>query len=856
LTRDEAAARAAQVTDLTYRIELDLTAPGDTFTSRTTIRFASPRPGGQTFLDLIAPQVHRVTLNGRELAPADVVHDARIELPGIAAVNEVVVQADCAYSHTGEGLHRFTDPVDGATYLYTQFEPADARRVYAVFEQPDLKGRFEFVVTAPAGWKVLSNQPVASTASLPDGAGSPDAAAGAPVTHRFEPTPVIAPYLTALAAGPWAEWHSEVASASGRSVPMAVYARQSLAQHVDADQVFAITKAGFGFYEPAFAYPYPYAKYDQVFCPEYNFGAMENVGLVTITESYIFRSAPVQARVERRAITILHELAHMWFGDLVTMRWWNDLWLNESFAEFMSHWAATQATEWTDAWTTFTYAEKNWAYRQDQLPTTHPIMAPINDLDDVQNNFDGITYAKGASVLRQLVAWVGEEAFLAGVRSYFKKYAWGNTELADLLRELAAASGRELASWSELWLETAGVATLRTSATVGTGGLAIVQTAPADHPTVRPHRLGVGGYRLNPADGALTRQWRVELDVEGEATALGPEVTGRPADLLLLNDGDLAYAKVRLDPVSLETAAAHVADITDPLARAVVWGSLWDCVRDAEIPARAYVATVLDGLGRETNSAALQTLLGQVATGLTYYVAPEARDQARAEAAQRLWALLTGAPPGSDTQLQFVKAYAQHAWTTDQLRAIDGLLDGSGPVAGVSLDTDLTWELLHALVVGGLAGEDRIAAQLEADPTLAGREQAARLQASLPTAEAKAAAWLRAVSDPATPNATQRHIIAGFTRVRDRSLLAPYVEPYFEVLEQTWRERSPEIAGNIAEGLYPSLLGDDPAAQVLERTEQFLAGLGDRLPPLRRLVVEGQAGVTRALAAQARDRKG
>jgi aminopeptidase N len=559
--------------------------------------------------------------------------------------------------------------------------------------------------------------------------------------------------------------------------------------------------------------------------------------------------------VERRAITILHELAHMWFGDLVTMRWWNDLWLNESFAEFVSHLAATEATRWTEAWTTFAYSEKTWAYRQDQLPTTHPIMAPINDLDDVQNNFDGITYAKGASVLRQLVAWVGQDAFLAGIRSYFRKYAWSNTELVDLLRELEAASGRELGSWSRLWLETAGVNTLRASGAVGSGGLAILQTAPPEHPELRPHRLGLGGYSL-AADGALVRQWGVELDVDGASTPLDPAVAGRPAELLLLNDGDLAYAKVRLDPYSLDTAAAHVADLADPLARSVVWGSLWDAVRDAEIPAQAYLNTALLAVARETNSTGQQTLLNHIGVCLEHYVAPEARAAVTERAADKLWELFLAAPPGSDAQLQLLKRAAWHASTPAQASAIGDLLSGALVVPGAVIETDLRWELMETLVLTGLAGEAEIAAQLEADPTLTGRERAARLRAALPLPEAKAAAWLRAVEDPATPNATQRQIIAGFVRAWDRSLLEPFVEPYFAALERVWRDRSPEIAGNIAESLYPVWLVAEPAARVLEQTDQFLDALGDRVAPLRRLVAEGRAGAVRSLAAQARDRKG
>jgi aminopeptidase N len=880
LTRTEAAARARIIANPRYRIELDLRGDGPRFTSRTTVTFDAREAGASSFIDLIAPAVTSLRLNGRPLDPAQVFAEDRVRLDGLEAANVLVVEAECAYSRTGEGLHRFTDPVDQQTYLYTQFEPADARRVFAVFEQPDLKGVFEFVVTAPPGWTVVSNQPIAEVSPAPDAVrpapspppgppaapAAPDAAGPAPspapdpapgqgdpasggpgdgIVHRFEPTPKLSSYLTALIAGPYRRWQTEVASTGGRSVPMGLYARASMAEHVDAEAIFEITRQGFGFYEPAFDCPFPFAKYDQVFCPEYNFGAMENAGLVTIAESYVFRSRPVVAQLERRAITILHELAHMWFGDLVTMRWWNDLWLNESFAEFASHLAAARATEWKDAWTTFAHSEKTWAYKQDQLPTTHPILAPIENLDDVHNNFDGITYAKGASVLRQLVAWVGEDAFLAGLRAYFAKHAWSNTELNDLLVELEAASGRDLAAWSEAWLKTAGVNTVALDAKAEF----LVQSGLAQQPPWRPQRLGIGGYSL--VDGVPTRFWDTEVDLTGERTAL-PKL--RPADLLLVNDGDLAYAKVRLDPRSLAAAQASVPQAADPLARAVIWGVLWDMTRDGEMGARSFVDRALAGVGRETSSTGRRQLLAEVATALESYVAPEFRAAAQAGAADRLWELADAAPPASDAQLQLVKAFARQAGTPAQLDILDELILGSRSLSGLTMDVDLTWELLEALVAGGRAGEARIDQQLAADPTLSGREQAARLRAALPTPEAKAAAWLRAVEDPAVPNATQRAVIAGWGRAKDASLLAPFVEPYFAALPRVWRERSPEIASAIAEGLYPARAGDLPGADVLGATDRFLERLGDGPAALRRLVVEGRAGLERALAAERADR--
>lgn len=459
LTRAEATARAGVVQVHSYDVTLDLTTGPDTFASTTVVRFAAT-PGASTFIDLIAPAVHEVVLNGRALDVADVFADSRITLPDLAAENELRVVADCAYMTTGEGLHRFVDPVDGEVYLYSQFEVADSRRVFAVFEQPDLKAEFTFTVTAPAHWTVISNSPTPT----PEPAGGSNRNGGrdeGTATWRFAPTPRLSSYVTAIVAGPYHRAEDELTSRDGRTVPLGVLCRASLAEHLDADNVVDVTKAGFAFYEELFDLPYPFAKYDQIFVPEFNAGAMENAGAVTFLENYVFRSKVPEAMVERRAVTILHELAHMWFGDLVTMRWWDDLWLNESFAEYVSTLATAEATRWRSAWTTFSAMEKSWAYRQDQLPSTHPIVADIRDLEDVEVNFDGITYAKGASVLKQLVSWVGRDAFFAGVREYFRKHAWGNTSLRDLLVELEATSGRDLTSWSSLWLERAGVTLLR-----------------------------------------------------------------------------------------------------------------------------------------------------------------------------------------------------------------------------------------------------------------------------------------------------------------------------------------------------------------------------------------------------------
>ncbi|HEY0216483.1 MAG TPA: aminopeptidase N [Cellulomonas sp.] len=868
LTRDEARSRAALVAVESYDVVLDLTSGPTTFASTTTVRFTAREAGTSTFLDLIAPAVHRVVLNGTELDPADVFADSRIRLDGLASDNEVLVVADAAYMNTGEGLHRFVDPVDDEVYLYSQFEVADSRRMFAVFDQPDLKATFRFTVTAPAHWVVVSNYPQVGEPAGVEGGGNRNGGADeGTATWTFEPTPRISSYVTAVVAGPYHHTHGELTSSDGRTIPLGVYCRGSLAQHLDTENILDITRAGFAFYEEHFDFPYPFAKYDQLFVPEFNAGAMENAGAVTFLESYVFRSKVPEATVERRAVTSLHELAHMWFGDLVTMRWWDDLWLNESFAEFASTLAAAEATRWTSAWTTFSSLEKGWAYRQDQLPSTHPIAADIRDLEDVEVNFDGITYAKGASVLKQLVAWVGQEQFFAGVRAYFVKHAWGNTSLRDLLTELEATSGRDLSAWSALWLEQSGVTLLRpeiTSEVAADGveritALAVHQEVPGTNPVQRPHRLVVSGYDVVTDEGSahgtrLERTSRVELDVDGERTEVPALVGQARPDLLLLNDDDLAYAKVRLDERSLATAVAHLGSFTDSLPRTLVWAATWDATRDGESPARDYVDLLLGNIAHETDSSVVLVLLRQLATALDLYVAAEHRTATEVAAADRLWTLATDAPAGSDTQLQLVKAFAGRASTPEQLDTVAALLDGGTRLEGLSIDTDLRWELLTSLVTGGRAGADAIDAQLEADPTATGQRAAAAARAAIPTAEAKAAAWAAIVESDALPNALQSATINGFGRVHDRALLRPYVAPYFDGLERVWSGRTSEMAQNIVVGLYPTDLADDETLDVAGITDTWLVEHADAAPALRRLVIEARDGVRRTLAAQQADR--
>ncbi|MFF3190454.1 aminopeptidase N [Streptomyces sp. SCPE 10] len=844
LSRDEARERAALLSVDGYDVSLDLrSAVGDgngeprTFRSVTTLRFRCNEPGASSFADLIAPSVTAVSLNGKDLDPSEVFDGTRIALENLAAENELVVDAQCAYSRTGEGLHRFVDPEDGEVYLYTQYEPADSRRVFAGFEQPDLKAPFRFEVRAPEGWTVWSN----GAGELSDG------------VWRFAETKPISTYITCVVAGPYhyvTDTYSRTfADGTTLEIPLGAMCRKGLAPHFDADDVFLITKQGLDFFHEHFDYPYPFGKYDQAFVPEYNLGAMENPGLVTFREEYVFRGKVTQASYEARANVILHEMAHMWFGDLVTMAWWDDLWLKESFADFMGTFGNVGATRFKDAWITFANRRKAWAYRADQLPSTHPITADIRDLQDAKLNFDGITYAKGASVLKQLVAYVGQDAFLEGARRYFKRHAYGNTRLGDLLSVLGETSGRDMTAWSRSWLETAGVNALTPQVLLAdsrVAELAVVQEAPEAHPELRPHRIAVGLYRLTEG-GALERYARVETDVDGPRTVVAELAGAEAPDLVLVNDDDLTYCKTRFDAGSLATLQEHLGDLTDPLARALCWSALWNMTRDALLPARDFIGLVLRFAGRESDIGVLQMLHAWARSALERYAAPAWRDTGGALLAEGALRELRAAGPGSEHQLAWARFFASTASAEPDLALLKELLDGTTAIEGLDVDQELRWAFLEPLAAHGVADERLLAAELARDDTASGKRHQVRCLAARPSAEVKARAWEQVVESDTLSNALVEATIAGFDQPSQRELTAPYAQKYFAAIERVWRERSIQIGMDVVSGLFPAFQ-DRP--ETLAATDAWLQAHQDAAPALRRLVLEARDDLARALRGQ------
>jgi aminopeptidase N len=854
LTREQAVERAALVTVDSYRIVIDLTdgegKPGEgTFRSTTTVEFDA-LAGADTYIDIAADSIRSATLNGHDIDVSGYDESTGIPLEGLEGHNIVVVDADCRYSNTGEGLHRFVDPVDDEVYLYSQFETADAKRMFACFDQPDLKAAFDVTVTAPSHWEVISN---GATFSVEDD--------GAAKRHTFTATPRMSTYLVALIAGPYARWDDTYSDDHG-DIPLGLFCRKSLAEFMDHERLFTQTKQGFGFYHNNFGAPYAFGKYDQLFVPEFNAGAMENAGAVTFLEDYVFRSKVTRASYERRAETVLHEMAHMWFGDLVTMQWWDDLWLNESFATFASVLCQAEATEFAEAWTTFANVEKSWAYRQDQLPSTHPVAADIPDLAAVEVNFDGITYAKGASVLKQLVAYVGLEEFLSGLRDYFRDHAFANATFGDLLGALEKASGRDLSGWGQQWLKTTGLNTLRPDFDLDADGrftrFAITQSgAQPGGGETRVHRLAVGIYD-DDGSGKLVRIHREELDVDGETTDV-PALQGvSRGKLILVNDDDLTYCSLRLDPESLQTALTRIADIADPLPRTLAWSAAWEMTREAELKARDFVSLVAGGVQAETEVGVAQRLLLQAQTALSAYADPQwAVTEGWPAFADRLLELARGAEAGSDHQLAYVNALCNSVLAdrhTDVLRALLDADPAAQDLAGLDVDTDLRWRIVTALAAAGVVDSDGpqtpfIDAEAQRDPTAAGKRHAAAASAARPQPAVKDASWQQVIEDDTLANITGRAIIGGFIQPGQHELLKPFSAKYFGVISGVWERRSSEVAQTVVIGLYPAW---DISKAGLNAADRFLAD--SEVPPaLQRLVIEGRAGVERALRARAFD---
>ena len=802
LTREEARDRAAGLTVTSYDVAVDLTQGQTHFGSETVVRFEATAPS--TFLELDG-ELLEATLDGRPLALVG----NRIALDGLGGGHEVRVLARCAYTRTGEGLHRFVDPADGLAYVYMQAFLDDAQRVFACFDQPDLKAVYRLRVTAPDGAVVRSN----TRGELVDG------------VHVFAQTAPLSTYMVSLISGPW---HG--VTQDHRGIELGLWCRASSAPHLDADELFAVTRDCLDFQEEAFGSPYAFGdSYDQVFCPEFNAGAMENPGLVTFTdELFVFRSRTTEGMRRLRAQVIAHEMAHMWFGNLVTMRWWDGIWLNESFAELMGHHTVDRALPWDGVWVDFCLGRKASGYRADQLPTTHPVAGHAPDSRAALLDFDGISYAKGASVLRQLVAFVGEDAFFAGLRAYLAEHAHGNTDLADLLRAVEASSGRDLSGWASSWLSTTGVSTLR-----GVWGPTVVVEQSGD--VLRDHVVLLGVYDETP-DGLVLRE-RVPVEVTGARTEVSA-LAGQPEPaLLLVNDGDLTFAKLRFDARSLQTVLSSLSRLADPMARVLCWAALWDATRDADLPAASHVEAVIAHAAVEDDPSLVETLLGQALRAATAYAPRADRERLREALAQASWS--TAVEPGSDLQLVRVRAAVS---ATSSASLLLGLLDGSGVPARLQVDSELRWHVVERAAALGLLDADAVGRELSADHTASGQLHAEAALAGMPDAAVKERTWLALTGGEAT-NAQARAMGSAFWQSDQDALLEPYVDRYVAEVIDLWERNSAQLAGSLAQHLLPSTL---VRPDVVARLDALLGC--DELPVgLRRVVLESRDDLARAV---------
>jgi aminopeptidase N len=840
LSRAEAKERADHLYVHSYVVTLDVTKDEEVFYSKSEVKFSCNKKGYATFIDAVGRSVISATLNDRPVDTSNFDGES-IFLTELEEENHLVIELQAEYSKSGEGLQRSVDPSDGEVYLYSQGETAHIRNMFACFDQPALKATFTLNVTTPGHWQAVSNNPVESKT-----------AKGDLVEWKFSTTPRISTYLDALIAGPYSSVHDVYKGV--KEIPMGIYCRKSMMQYLDPDDIFLITKQGFEYFEKTFGLAYPFEKYDQIAVVDFNFGAMENAGAVTFREDVlVFRSHVPEKAYLARANTILHEMAHMWFGDMVTMSWWDDLWLNESFAEWSSYLALSEGTRFKGAWSEFNCARKNWAYRQDQLSSTHPIIADMVDMEAVNANFDGITYAKGASVLHQLVAHVGRPQFIAALQTYFAKHAWANTTLDDLLVELEASSGRKLDAWVKTWLQTAGVNTLRPVLDIQDGSytsIAIAQEAPLipeGSKELRPHRLAVGLYDIT--GDALKLRKSVELDVNGALTTVDELAGEKTADLLLINDRDLSYAKLRFDDRSVATLKSHLGALNDDLARALCWAAVWDMHRDAEISTSDFMQIAFSGLKGETDDAIVSIVLSQLTTSVEAFATDANRDAYREKLADALWQLAKGAKPASDLQLIYTRAFAANAFTQDQISNLRQVLDGS--ISGLKVDTDLRWYLLIALTERGATTKSELEGELAKDNTTTGNIAFETALAASPNSDAKAYAFNK-VRDESAATSIRSALVSGFQRPSHRHLLTPFVDLYFDNLLTEWDSKSYEGAAKFVTGMYPSWVVSD---LTVDKTNAWLNGAGKDAPAvLRKLVKESQDGLIRALKVQKLDK--
>ena len=839
LSRESALTRSKQVHHISYELEFDLTHGKEQFTGSSVIRFDLKPKAKDTqknlLIDFEGGSISQLTINHQPVA-ADRIetyfdgHHLDIPLAELkASDNEIEVHFSHPYSHEGQGLHRFTDPEDQNVYLFSDFEPYHAHLMFPCFDQPDLKAQYNLQVKAPQSWQVISNTLQLQVQKNGDHQ-----------VWKFKKTPAISTYVFALHAGPYATWSRD---ASG--IPLRLFARKSLAKYVDHSEWLTITEQGLDYFSIQFGMPYPFQKYDQIIVPEFNAGAMENVAAVTFSENFIYRTAVTENRRRSRADTILHEMAHMWFGDLVTMKWWNGLWLNESFASYMSTKAVDSATDFKGAWPAFFTGMKQWAYWEDQLITSHPIEVPIPSTEHADSIFDGITYGKGAATLKQLNYYIGDDDFREGLQRYFLKYAYKNTSINDFFEIQQEASGLDLMRWQKLWLQTPGVNTLRAQWSCEQDpeteesiikDFSLLQGGSPQTP-LRPHRTTVGLYYLSsnkkkhhPTSPIL--EPKISLDTHySEASHYVDEAKGKPCpDLVFPNLNDHDYVKVELDPISIKTVLNSIDQITDPLTRQMIWQSLWEMVIDGQLSAADLAQTLLKYIPKEKDTLILSNQLRRLsdpsirAPSLLKYIPEPDSLLFRAEIEKLALHEFKAAAPGSDHQLIWFQTFLNNSAQEESIRYLLDLLHGKIKLSKFKIDTERRWRILEALARQGVAGiEELIEKELKADPTDMGQKAAISAEVQIPRQEIKEK-WIKELSQFPNPNysfAKLRVASSQFRVLNQPTSIYPSEDLFFSTLEKLLEIKtveSDQYAAMFARGLYPATCDQ----KTTEKTARFL----------------------------------
>ena len=839
LSRDEAQRRSEVVSAVEYELHLDLQAGADRYHGEVVIRFSFSGTQG-IFLDHRGDVIETFEVNGTAVEPQS--NGYRIKLPAaiLEPRNEIRIVFEHTFDHAGDGFHRFVDPEDGGEYLYTNFEPYAAHRLFPCFDQPDIKATYDLVVDAPTTWTIIANATRTTERDLGDER----------TRRTFARTAPFSTYLFAVVAGPYASFGDV-----HHGMPIGLYCRRSLASLIEADEIFEITKQGLDFYAEYFDHPYPFGKYDQVFAPEFNIGAMENVGVVIHADRLIFREPPTENDRLSRADIILHEMAHMWFGNLVTMRWWNDLWLNESFATYIAAVATAEATRFGDnAWLAFNAGMKTWAYRQDQLVTTHPIAGEVPDTDATFLNFDGITYGKGAAVLQQLVATVGPHEFRQAMRGYFHKHAFGNATLGDLLDAVATQTQQDIPAWSRAWIETAGLNTIAARADTDNGALqslTLTQTAPDDLPVLRPHAIEVALVHDTP-DGVVIESIPAEIsDAEVRFDAIGP----LPAPAMIIpNHRDLTYAALLLDDESAAWALAHMNTIPAPLLRQICWQAFWNMTRTHRLPAGEYLAAAYRHLPGEQTLPIVRFVLGTTAVAIDRFVHEPIAATERHRLFKTAWTCANDpddTPATRDLRLTWLRAAISTAIGRDDLATVLHAIDQEHIIGDIAIDQDMRWA---AAVLAAAAGMDNDGARRdgEADRDQSDRGQRRLLQAraSVPLAATKEEVWERANGNGYGSLHLTEAAMSGFHWASQHDLLTPWTEPFFEAASDIFAEREHAFASARFAGLFP---WSQISADTLRRSEALVGNARDSSQVLVRNLREANDDLARALRAREYD---